>query len=87
MATNRTVQQVIDLQNRITELAALGRLDLLTDGEVALISYALGHYAAGLQHSARVAARIPPMPPMPRAEPRSRLPRSTLARDKAKAGK
>jgi len=82
MATNRTVQQVIDLQNRITALSAQGRLDELTHGEVALISYALGRYHAELLQEERA-----PIPPTPRAEPRSRLPRSTLARDKAKAGK
>jgi hypothetical protein len=48
MATNRAVQQVIDLQNRITGLSAQGRLDELTHGEVALISYALGRYHAEL---------------------------------------
>jgi hypothetical protein len=48
MAHRRTAQQVIDLQNRITELSEQGRLDLLTEGEVALISYALGRYHAEL---------------------------------------
>jgi hypothetical protein len=48
MAHRRTAQQVVDLQNRITELSEQGRLDLLTEGEVALISYALGRYHAEL---------------------------------------
>lgn len=48
MTQTRTAQQVIDLQNRITELTEQGRLDLLTEGEVALISYALGRYHAEL---------------------------------------
>lgn len=41
---DRRAQQLVDLQNRITELSEQGRLDLLTSGEVALISYALGCY-------------------------------------------
>ena len=41
---DRRAQQLVDLQNRITELNEQGRLDLLTSGEVALISYALGRY-------------------------------------------
>lgn len=52
MARSRTAQQVIDLQNRIAELTDQGRLDLLTDGEVALISYALGRYSAELVQDA-----------------------------------
>ena len=42
--TTRLVQQIVDLQDRIHELSGQRRLDLLTDGEVALISYALGRY-------------------------------------------
>ena len=49
MARSRTEQQVLDLQNRIAELAEQGRLDLLTEGEVALVSYALGRYHAELR--------------------------------------
>lgn len=48
MAQSRIAQQLIDLQNRITGLTEQGRLDLLTEGEVALISYALGRYRAEL---------------------------------------
>lgn len=61
--TNRAVQQMIDLQNRITELSELGQLDLLTHGEVALISYALGRYTAEL-----IAQAPAPLPPTPRPE-------------------
>lgn len=70
---NRAVQQMIDLQNRVTELSAQGRLDLLTDGEVALISYALGRYTAELLQQAQA-----PIPPTPRPE---------RNKAKAKAGK
>jgi hypothetical protein len=65
--TNRAVQQMIDLQNRITELSELGQLDLLTHGEVALISYALGRYTAELLQQAQ-APRPAPLPPTPRPE-------------------
>jgi hypothetical protein len=51
-------KQVADLQVRLTELSVLGRLDLLTDGEVALLSHALGLYQAELV----------PMPIPPRAK-------------------
>lgn len=41
-------QQCIDLQNRITELSSKGQLGGLTKTEIALISYALGFYTAGV---------------------------------------
>jgi hypothetical protein len=40
---NLLLQQLMDLQNRITEQAGLERLEL-TPGEVVLLSYALGGF-------------------------------------------
>lgn len=40
------LRQLIDLQNRVTELSKQGRLDELTHTEVALLSYALGNLSA-----------------------------------------
>jgi hypothetical protein len=56
--SSRLLQQVAALQVRLTELSIQGRLDLLTDGEVALLSHALGRYHEDLR----------PLPPTPRPE-------------------
>jgi hypothetical protein len=56
--SNRLLQQVTALQVRLTELSIQGRLDLLTEGEVALLSHALGRYHEELL----------PLPPTPRPE-------------------
>jgi hypothetical protein len=44
---NLLVQQLMDLQNRITEQAATERLEL-TPGEIVLLSYALGGFTGYL---------------------------------------
>ena len=48
MVQPRLVKQLVDLQNRITELSEKGRLDELTHGEVALLSYAHGSFTASI---------------------------------------
>jgi hypothetical protein len=63
--SSRLLQQVAALQVRLTELSIQGRLDLLTDGEVALISYALGRYHGELLQQAQAPR---PAPPTPRPE-------------------